>query len=326
MPELIERKFIDLKDLKVSDDGPGTIEGYRAVFSEIDEGGDIIVKGFFADSLPEYMEAGFSAHSHDWDFDKVVGFPVEAKEDEYGFFVKSQFHSTPDSQNIRTKAKERMDAGKKVGFSFGYTVAEKSVVEAKDYKEQLSQYIKSDRLAVNLKKAQKFDRIRILKKAGEMIEDSIVTAPMNKMAGATAIKSGTKELNQQVKELLAAHGDEKIVERINQELNDPDSVYLKGITGTESLESFEAAGTALQKFAQQMRSNHEIRVKEGRMMSSSNRAKVQACMDKIMELHTELSDLMSMSEPKPKEKAFDVIALRTQHDRVSNRLITMLTQ
>ena len=41
-----ERKFIDLKALKVSDEGSGTIEGYRSVFNEIDEGGDIVVKGF----------------------------------------------------------------------------------------------------------------------------------------------------------------------------------------------------------------------------------------------------------------------------------------
>ena len=188
----IERKYIDLKDLKVTDEGPGTIEGYRSVFAEIDEGGDLIVKGFFADSLTEYLEAGFSAHSHEWSFKEAVGFPVEAKEDDHGFWVKSQFHSTDDAQDIRKKAKERKDAGKKVGFSFGYSVTDKSYIEAKDYKEQLPLYVKADRLQANLQKAQKFDRIRILKK-GEVIEDSIVTAPMNKLAMATAIKSNGKE-------------------------------------------------------------------------------------------------------------------------------------
>lgn len=184
----IERKFIDLKALKVSDEGPGTIEGNRAIFSEIDEGGDLIVKGFFADSIVEYLEKGFSAHSHEWAFKDAVGFPVEAYETDEGFFVKSQFHSTSDAQDIRTKAKERMEAGKTVGFSFGYSVTDKAYVEAKDFKEQLPLYVKADRLAANLIKAQKFDRIRILKK-GEVMEDSIVTAPMNKMAMATGVKS-----------------------------------------------------------------------------------------------------------------------------------------
>src|ERR1051326_9380355 len=137
----IERKFIDLKALKVSDEGSGTIEGYRSVFGEIDEGGDIVVKGFFADGLNEYLESGFTAHSHDWTFKEAVGFPVNAYEDDHGFFVKSQFHSTPDAQDIRTKARERMDAGKTVGFSFGFLVKEKSYIEAKDYKDQLSQYV-----------------------------------------------------------------------------------------------------------------------------------------------------------------------------------------
>ena len=183
-----ERKFVDLKSLKVNDDGSGTIEGYRAVFGEIDEGGDIIVKGFFADGITEYLESGFTAHSHDWSFKEVVGFPVEAKEDDYGFYVTSQFHSTPDAQDIRTKARERKEAGKTVGFSFGYSVKDKEYVESKDFKELLPKYIKPERLAANLKKAQNFSRIRILLK-GETFEDSLVTAPMQKLAMATGVKS-----------------------------------------------------------------------------------------------------------------------------------------
>lgn len=364
----IERKYIDLKDLKVSDEGPGTIEGYRSVFSEIDEGGDLIVKGFFADTLAEYLEAGFSAHSHDWSFKEAVGFPVEAKEDDHGLFVKSQFHSTDDAQDIRKKAKERKDAGKKVGFSFGYSVTDKFYVEAKDYKEQLPLYVKPERLQANLLKAQKFDRIRILKK-GEVIEDSIVTAPMNKLAMATAIKSGSGkkgmlaeemaqttpstwevegafrrvirklaegaknasvtgvEFDWKAKATLACSelGSEMtplVLAQIQEFLDGTDDeFYLKGITGTESFESFEAAGTELKKFAQQMRDNHENRVKEGRVLSTSNRAKVQACRDSMTALITDLDALLSMSEPKPKEKEIDVDVLRTQAQRIMNRVM-----
>ena len=184
----MERKFIDLKELKVSDDGAGTIEGYRAVFSEIDSGGDILVPGAFKDCIAEYLRSGFTAESHDWDFSKSVGFPVEAKEDEYGWFVKSQFHSTPDAQNVRTKAQERFAAGKQVGFSFGYKTDAYTFIEQKDFAAELPKYIKADRLEENMKKAQAFSRIRILKKVSA-IEDSLVTAPMNKMAMATGVKS-----------------------------------------------------------------------------------------------------------------------------------------
>jgi HK97 family phage prohead protease len=365
-----ERKYIDFKDLKVSDEGTGTIEGYRAVFGEIDEGGDIIMPGFFKDSIPEYLDTGFSAHSHDWDFDKAIGFPIEAKEDDHGFFVKSQFHSTEDAQIVRKKAKERMDAGKRVAFSFGYMISEKSFVEAKDFKEQLPLYIKPERLQANLQKAQKFDRIRILKK-GECFEDSIVTAPMNRLAMATAVKSDKKSMlaeemaqttpstwevegafrrvirkiaesakNSDVTDLefdwkakatvacseLGSEMTPLVIAQIEEFLNSSDDeFYLKGITGTESFESFESAGTALEKFAQKMRSNHEIRTKEGRVLSSSNRAKVQACKDSMTALIADLDDLLALSEPKPKEKDFDVSALRTQSLRLQSKAVAALS-
>lgn len=365
----VERKFIDLKDLKVSEEGSGFIEGYRAVFGEIDEGGDLIVKGFFADSIPEYLRSGFTAHSHDWDFDKAVGFPVTAEEHDYGLFVKSQFHSTPDCQVVRTKALERMAAGKQVGFSFGYTISDKSFIEAKDYAEQLPQYVSPERLAANLTKAQEFDRIRILKK-GEVMEDSIVTAPMNRLAAATAIKSDVKgmlaeEMAQttpsiwevesafhrvvrklaetaknasvtnvpidwqaKVAELVGEYGPQLqpiVVNQIQEFLDGTDDeFYLKEMPGSESFESFESAGTALEKFAQKMRSNHEIRVKEGRILSSSNRAKVQAARDASAALIADLDDLLAISEPKPKEKEIDVDALRTQSLRLRSLAVRSL--
>lgn len=427
----IERKFTALKDLKIVDEGPGTIEGYRSVFGVIDEGGDIVLKGAFANTLSEYLHLGFTAHSHDWSFKEAVGFPIEASEDDHGWFVKSQFHSTDDAQNIRTKAKERMEAGKQVGFSFGYAPTSFLYVEAKDYESELPKYVKADLLPAMLKKAQEFNRIRVLKSV-EAIEDSIVTAPMNKRAAATAIKStgetkkimkckpedmeegkpwclysedgetllgrhatrqecvdqeeaieatkpkgkgmlaeelaqttpstweiesafrriirkiaetaknapsigeSTFDWRAKVTEVVSEYGPTMqplIIAQIEEYLDSSDDeFYLKGITGTESFESFEAAGTALAKFAEKMRSNHENRLKEGRMLSASNRAKVQACMDKIMELHAELSDLMAMSEPKPKEEddgkglETTLLALRTQSARVRNHALRTLAR
>lgn len=311
MPDQVERKFIDLKALKVSDEGSGFIEGYRSVFGEIDEGGDIIVPGAFKDCIAEYLRSGFTAESHDWDFSKAVGYPVEAKEDERGWFVRSQFHSTSDAQNVRTKAQERFAAGLQVGFSFGYKVDDFQVVEQEDFKEQLPQFVKTDRLEENLTKAKKFNSIRILKRVSA-IEDSLVTAPMNKLAMATAMKA---DLDKQIKNLLAEHGDEKIIERINQELSDPDK-YLKGITVSDSLESFDDVVSALEKQTHNMQRNHENRVKEGRILSTANRAKVQAAYDA-------LGALLAESEPKPKEKQIDMAALRTQSERMLNRVLAL---
>lgn len=363
MPDQIERKFINWKSLNVVDEGPGFIEGNRAIFGEIDEGGDLIVKGFFQDTIDEYLRLGFSAHSHDWDFDKAIGFPVDAKETDEGFFVKSQFHSTPDAQNVRIKARERMEAGKQVGFSFGYKVTTQSVIESKDFKDQLPLYIKPERLQVNLLKAQKFDRVRILKK-GEVIEDSIVTAPMNRMAAATAIKSaeqkgllademaettpswwqvesafyrlvrkiaegaknsdvtGEFDWRAKINQLGTEFGTEAsaiAIIQVEEFLNSSDDEFHLKDSVPDSLESFDDVVAALEKQTANMQRNHEVRVKDGRVLSATNRAKVQAAYDA-------LGALLEASEVKPKEKALDMVAFRTQHDRVEHRLMSLLTQ
>jgi HK97 family phage prohead protease len=206
MSARIEHKFVDLRQLKMTDNGPGTIEGYRSVAGVIDEGGDIVINGAFADSIPEYLSSGFSASSHSWSFEDSIGFPVEAREDGHGFFVVSQFHSTPAAQTVRTIAKERLAAGKTVGFSFGYKVDDYEFIQAKDFSTRLPQYIKPERLAENLVKAQRFPQIRILKKVS-VIEDSLVTAPMNKLATATSAKSGRVFSGSNLSHMQRVHSD-----------------------------------------------------------------------------------------------------------------------
>lgn len=354
-----QRKFTDLKALKVLDEGAGVIEGYRSVFGVIDEGGDIVVKGAFADSMSDFLHSGFTAQSHDWDFKEAVGFPIEAYEDDHGWFVKSQFHSTADAQAIRTKAKERLEAGKQVGFSFGYAPKKYIFIEAKDYEKELPQYIKPDQLPAELQKAQQFNRIRILKSV-EAIEDSIVTAPMNKRAAATGVKSEGKGMlaeemaqttpstwevqsafcrvigkiaesakNASVtgvsfdwrdKAMLACSelGSEMsplVVAQIEEFLNSSDDeFYLKGESVSGSFESFDAVVAAVKKHTHNMQRNHENRLKEGRVLSGSNRSIVQAAYDA-------LGELLSASEPPPpKPKGIDVIALRTQSMRLRSQV------
>lgn len=184
----MEYKFTPLSELKMSDSGSGSIEGHRAVHSIVDEGGDVIIKGAFADSIDSFLNSGFSAHSHLWTFAESIGFPIEAREDNKGFFVKSAFHSTRTAQDVRTIAKERLKAGKTVGFSFGFVVQDSEVVAPGEYERKLPRFLKADRLDQELIKAKRFSSIRILKKI-EIIEDSIVTVPMNREAAATGIKS-----------------------------------------------------------------------------------------------------------------------------------------
>lgn len=151
---------------------------------------------------------------------------------------------------------------------------------------------------------------------------------------APSIGESTFDWRAKVTEVVGEYGptlQPLIIAQIEEFLeSSDDEFYLKGITGLESFESFESAGLALEKFAQQMRSNHEWRLKEGRVLSATNRAKVQACMDKIMELHSELSDLMVMSEPKPKEteteKTVSLVALKAQSARLRNHALRTLAR
>jgi HK97 family phage prohead protease len=386
----IEHKFIDLKELKMLDTGNGSIEGYRSVFGEIDEGGDIVIKGAFADCMNEYLASGFSAHSHDWKFTEAVGYPVDAREDDYGWFVKSEFHSTQTAQDARTIASERKAAGKQVGFSFGYLPVEYEWIDAKDFKEKLPQYVKTERLETNLAKAQKFNRIRVLKKV-EAPEDSLVLAGMNKLAAATAVKgrpkeelhvfvhseSGDRSKDSVIKTItevatkqdLPVEGDKgmladqlaqttpstweiesafrrvicKIAEsaknapligesgfdwrakvaeviseygptmqplilaQIEEFLNSTDEeFYLKGESVSGPFESFDTVVSAVEKHTANMQRNHAARTKEGRILSTSNRAKVVAARDA-------LDELLTASEPQP--KGVDMATLRTQSQR-----------
>jgi len=84
--------------------------------------------------------------------------------------------------------------------------------------------------------------------------------------------------------------------------------------GTESSESFDSAVAELEKFAQKMQRNHDNRVKEGRVLSGSNRAKVQAAYDA-------LGTLLEASAPPAKQTDMD--ALRTQFERMRHQLFAL---
>lgn len=151
----------ELKAVDGGDEGHGYIEGYGAVKNNIDSYGDVIADGAFKD-LEEFTVSGFMGDSHQWD--KNIGYIVEAREDEKGLWVKMAFHSTDDAQRIRTKTRERLAAGKKVGLSIGYFVTDRKEEERDG------------------------QTIRVLTGV-EVFEVSIVTMPANQMALVASAKS-----------------------------------------------------------------------------------------------------------------------------------------
>lgn len=145
--------------------GPGTFEGYGATFGNVDQGGDVIIAGAFAEALPAFLERGFVPVGHDW-----MGLPVatiaDAKEDDAGLWFSAEFHTTQAAQDARTVVKERIDRGKFVGLSIGFLPDYESGVSYRD------------------------DGVRVLSKIKDLAEVSIVTVPMNRQAGIAAVKDG----------------------------------------------------------------------------------------------------------------------------------------
>lgn len=186
-----ERKQIDLKALKAIDDGPGGFEGYTSVFGVLDDVGDIVLKGAYLDTIPQFLKKGFSTADHSWQYgqDGIVAYPTDAHEDDYGLFVACKFHSTPDAQSVRTKASERAAAGLEVALSIGYDIRDYATLLPKDYATELPKYLTQEALTEGLAKAGRFPKIRLLKKL-DLYEPAIVSVPALQAALVTGVKSG----------------------------------------------------------------------------------------------------------------------------------------
>ena len=155
----MERKLLDFKALSSNAD-TGELVGYGNVTGNLDRCGDIVEKGAYK-NLATFVTDGFGGVAHNWE--EPVATIEEAYEDEHGLVVKMLFHSTDDAQEARTIVMERMERGKSVGLSIGYSVVE-CAWEMRDGEE-----------------------VRVLK-AIELYEVSIVTVPANPAALVTTAK------------------------------------------------------------------------------------------------------------------------------------------
>jgi len=173
-----ERKELPLIDAVYSDEGNGTLSGYASVKNNIDSYGDIIRDGAYR-NLGNFIKTGWSGFNHTG----CVGAIMEAREDAKGLYVNIQFHSTPDAQEIRTKAKERLEWGKQVGMSILYRTLESTETEMGG-KEVRELY------AIEIKEA------------------GFVLLPANEEAESDSVKSGSgTPLDTQVKQALELCSD-----------------------------------------------------------------------------------------------------------------------
>lgn len=108
----------------------GEVYGYGSVKNVIDNVGDVIIDGAYAD-LDMVLKEGFFANAHDHAM--PIGYFTEMYEDEKGLFFRAKFHSNEIAQQYKTIIEERQAADKSITFSIGYRVldAEPGVFEEK---------------------------------------------------------------------------------------------------------------------------------------------------------------------------------------------------
>jgi HK97 family phage prohead protease len=143
----------------------GWLEGYAAIFGNIDATGETVRRGAFAKSLRERLPAGRIAlmirHVRDGgDALEVVGKVTQAREDDVGLWVHAEFGSDATSQAARGKVLE----GLVTGLSIGYVplAGRETVVEGR--------------------------RIYELTEV-KLLEVTLTAFPANDLAGITAAKS-----------------------------------------------------------------------------------------------------------------------------------------
>lgn len=109
-----------VKDM--SDDAPGRFQGYASVFGPpADLQGDIIVPNAFRSTLKESKGKVPILMSHI--MSRVVGFGIDAEEDDRGLKVTGEFTMDSDEgRNAYALVKHASRVGHKMGLSIGYMI------------------------------------------------------------------------------------------------------------------------------------------------------------------------------------------------------------
>jgi len=117
---IVERPQLQAKAMGTAKD-PGWVEGYAAVWNNIDFQGDIMRKGSFSKTIQEQVPAGkvklMARHyAHGGDVPELLGTISKMEEDDYGLWFKAIFSSIAKAQDYRTLAAEGHITATSIGF------------------------------------------------------------------------------------------------------------------------------------------------------------------------------------------------------------------
>lgn len=165
------RKTLPIIDLKYTDVVNGGFAGYGSVFGNVDSYDDIVVAGAYTETLPDFLKNGFVSVGHKW-ADLPVATFSEAYQDDKGLYVVAEFHSDDYSQRARKVTAERIERGKGVGLSIGFSIKKGGASWAMDEEGQHT----GIRLLSNL----------------ELFEVALVNMPSNPDTWVSTVKSNVQ--------------------------------------------------------------------------------------------------------------------------------------
>lgn len=308
-PNEKQQKVLPIENLKMLEEQKeGGFEGYGSPFHQLDSYGDIVMKGAYNDVIERFLEDGFNVDSHDWSYRSAIGFPTEAREDDYGLFFRSVFHGTEDAQQVRQKMKERAAAGKKIFFSIGYYIKEAEILTYEQVEEKLSSTLTAAELEKAKAFAGKYGRVRLLKKI-DLAEVSVVLRPAAMGAYGTGVKSadGGEQKTESESEIPAA--TQKTENKSADDRPDGQPLEVRQAVALAAVDDIIASWKDIS----------DLQVKEGRAISESRRRRIKDLRDTLAEGVKELDALLAETEPKKdeEEKSDDGLWLQLERARAT---------
>lgn len=298
----LDHKTVPVCDFKVLDEERGIIEAIVSVVGNVDSGKEIVMPGFFTESLKTRMPKGVWAH----DWMQPVAKTLEADEwlagdarlptkltDLGGYYIKGQFNL--DTQRGR-EAYSDIKFGIVDEFSIGYSVQES--VHNKD------------KGALELNK-------------GTWFEWSPVLVGMNDQTQLLSLKDADSPAPyESLTKLLSVKGASVSDGPLDEHSE----------TVVSALQEFAQLTTALdeqlQAFVKRSTDKQEYRIKEGRTISTATANKITTAKTQIDDavpalaaVSSALSDLLEMASPKEKASPDEMCALRTQSLRLQSRAL-----
>lgn len=169
------------------------LKGRAAVLGNLDLGNDVFFPGAFSSKvLKDFLSSGFVTTGHDWTA-MPVAMPKLAKEDGNQLYTEAIFHNTPRAQEARTVAMERLQNGLTMGLSVGFIPDYAKGVQIFPDGESMLAWAKENDYAMSFFDTKGIaackSQCRAITKVAELMEYSIVPAPMNPAAGASDVKS-----------------------------------------------------------------------------------------------------------------------------------------